>query len=61
VTIFFFGPPLPFRNAQATGFSRSADFLFRLSSWQKGQSRSLFGRSTAGFRGLLAISLHESW
>jgi hypothetical protein len=28
VAIFFFGPPLPFCNAQATGFSRSAAFLF---------------------------------
>jgi hypothetical protein len=32
VAIFFFGPPLPFRNVQETGSSRSADFLFRLSS-----------------------------
>lgn len=38
VAIFFFGPPLPFRNTQETGSSRSADFLFRFSSWQKRQS-----------------------
>jgi hypothetical protein len=56
---FFFGPPLPFLSRQGIGASRSS-FLFRLSSWQKRQSRSLFGRSTGGFRGRLAFFFCES-
>ncbi len=39
---FFFGPPLPFRSPLESGPSRSAAFLFRLSSWQKRQSAATY-------------------